>query len=284
MATVTSTANAAVKAARKLVRRHGRDEADEFLVEGPALVEGRDALVRVFATADADAAVLHAVQAAGVEVVEVDDRVARELSDTVTDRGLVGIARLARPSLDAAMEAAMAGGRGRGRVLVADGVADPGNAGTLIRTADAAGFDAVVFTNGSVDPRNPKTVRATAGSLFHLPVVDRVDVAELVAACAPAGLRLVGAVADAPRSYTDADLAGGVALVVGNEAHGLSDAAAAALEDVVAVPMHPQPRPGYTGVAESLNLAASAAVIMFESTRQRTSVAAVGRRRGEAGA
>ena len=268
MPTVTSTANVAVKAARKLVRRHGRDGGDEFLVEGPALVEGLHALTRVFATDAADPALLRTLRTHGIEIVTVTPQVLADLSGTVAPRGVVGVAQLPRPSLDAAMAAVAAQGHGRGRVLVADGVADPGNAGTLIRTADAAGIDAVLFTTGSADARNPKVVRATAGSLFHLPVVDRVDVADLITACAAGGLRLVGAMPAGARPHTDADLAGGVAIVVGNEAHGLSPVMAGALDEAVTVPMHGSPRPGFTGVAESLNLAASAAVLLFESARQ----------------
>lgn len=269
MPTVTSTGNAAVKAARKLVRRHGRDKSAEFLVEGPGLLEGLHVLTRMFATSDADPGVVQAARDHGVEIVQVDVSVMRELTDTTTAQGIVGVARMPRPSLVEAMAAAMAYGRGTGCLVVADGVADPGNAGTLIRTADAAGMDAVVFTSGSVDPRNPKTVRATAGSLFHLPVVDRVEPADLITACIDAGLRLIGAVADADRRHEDAKLARGCAIVLGNEAHGLSPVLAGALDERVAIPMLREPRPGYRGVAESLNLAASAAVLMYETVRQR---------------
>jgi TrmH family RNA methyltransferase len=266
---VISSRNAAVKAARKLVRRHARDQSGEFLVEGPGVVEGLHVLTRMFVTAEADPAIVHDALARGVDIVEVDESVMREVADTATARGIVAVARFPRPSLEEAIRATTVGGRGTGRVLVADGVADPGNAGTLIRTADAAGFDAVVLTTGSVDPRNPKTVRATAGSVFHLPVVDRVEPSDLVTACAGARLRLVGAVANAGRRHDGAELGGGCAVVLGNETRGLSPVLAGALDEVVAIPMLRAPRRGYQGVAESLNLAASAAVLMYESVRQR---------------
>lgn len=264
MTIVTSTANAGIKAARRLARRRGRDEGDRFLVEGPAVDEAYDILERLYVTGDAHAAVASRAAAAGVEVVVVDEAVMSALSDTVTAQGVVGVARSARPSLVGLFDQLPTG-----RVLVADGVADPGNAGTLVRTADAAGFDGVVFTTGSVDPRHPKVVRASVGSLFHLPVVDRVEAADLVTACATSGLRLIGADARAATTSDACDLRTRVALVVGNERHGLSPLLDAALDVRVAIPMHTAPRPGYTGAAESLNLAVSAAVLMLESARQR---------------
>lgn len=262
-ATITSTTNATVKAAKKLLRRHGRDRSDRFLVEGPAVLEGLHATERLFATADALSWIETPAAAHAVDVVVVDEAIIRELAETVTSRGVVAVARMPRPSLDAAMASLSTM-----RVLVADGVSDPGNAGTLIRSADAAGFDAVLFTTGSVDPRSPKTVRATAGSLFHLPVVDRVEPADVITACATAGLRLVGASAQAPTRHVDVDLARRCALVVGNEARGLTPVLADALDDVVSIPMQAAPRDGYRGVPESLNLAVSASVLMYESTRQ----------------
>ena len=265
MTIVTSPANTAVKAAKKLLRRHGRDAADEFLVEGPALLDGADHLRRLFATEDAARSWIGPLAASGVDVITVDERVLAELADTVTCRGAVGVARMPRPSLTAVVDSLVAGGR----LLIVDRVADPGNAGTLVRTADAAGFDAVVFTAGSVDVRHPKVVRASAGSIFHLPVADRVDAADVIAACASAGLRLIGAQAGAPIPYTEANLVGGCAIVVGNEAHGLSPVLAGALDTLVSIPMHGTSRPGHTGVAESLNLAVSAAVLMYETSRQR---------------
>lgn len=139
-------------------------------------------------------------------------------------------------------------------VMVAHQLADPGNAGTIIRSAEAAGAQAVVFTPGSVDPFNPKVVRATAGSLFRVPVV----VAELSALSA-SGLRVLATSSHHGTAYTDADLTGAVALVVGNEAHGVPDDAA--VDGWLTIP--------HAGAAESLNVAMAAAVLAFEVARQR---------------
>ena len=139
-------------------------------------------------------------------------------------------------------------------VMVADRLSDPGNAGTIIRSAEAAGAQAVVLTPGSVDPYNPKVVRATAGSLFRVPVLT----AEL-ATLRAAGLRLLATSSHQGTAYTDVDLASAVALIVGNEAHGVPDDAP--VDGWITIP--------HQGAAESLNVAMAATVLVFEVARQR---------------
>jgi RNA methyltransferase, TrmH family len=142
-----------------------------------------------------------------------------------------------------------------GFVVVADAVADPGNVGTILRSAEAAGADAVVLTAGSVDAFNPKAVRASAGALFHVPVV----LVESIADVGAAGLRVVGTSSHRGRSYSDVDWTGRVAVVLGNESHGLADDAA--VDEWVTV--------AHRGRAESLNVAMAATVLAFEIARQR---------------
>ena len=142
-----------------------------------------------------------------------------------------------------------------GFVVVAVGLSDPGNLGTILRTAEAAGADAVVLTADTVDATNPKVVRASAGALFLVPVVDHVELGELRAA----GLRVLGTSASSGTPYTDADLTGRLALAVGNEAHGLPDDVP--VDDWLTIP--------HAGRAESLNAAMAAAVVCFEAARQR---------------
>ena len=142
-------------------------------------------------------------------------------------------------------------------VLVADRVADPGNLGTILRSAEAAGVDGVVLTAGSVDPFNPKVVRASAGALFRVPVLDAT--LESVHA---AGLRTIGTSSHRGSAHTDADLTGRIALVVGNEARGLPDDAD--VDEWVTI--------RHRGRAESLNVAMAATVLCFEASRQRGSV------------
>lgn len=142
-------------------------------------------------------------------------------------------------------------------VVVGDRIADPGNAGTIIRSAEAAGASAVVFTEGSVDIYNPKVVRATAGSLFRIPVVS-MSLGEL----SGRGLTVLATSSHRGASYLDTDLAGPVAVVLGNEAHGVADDAA--VDGWLTIPHH--------GAAESLNVAMAATVLAFEVARQRRSV------------
>ncbi len=141
-----------------------------------------------------------------------------------------------------------------GFVLVADRIGDPGNLGTILRSSEAAGIDAVVLTAGSVDPYNPKVVRASAGALFRIPVLD-ADLSSVSAA----GLRTIGTSSHRGVAHTDADLTGRIALVVGNEARGLPDDAR--VDEWVTIRHH--------GRAESLNVAMAATVLCFEASRQR---------------
>lgn len=260
--------HATVKAARKLRRRRERAASGLLLVEGPrALAEAIDHLEQVFLADPASEPsrdVAARCAAAGVPVLTVTPGALEALADAGTPQGVVGVARRPQADLDVVLPGATL-------VVVLDGVADPGNAGTVIRTADAAGADAVVLTAGSVDPTNAKAVRASAGSLFHLPVVDRVDAGHVVAACRAAGLRLVATAAGASATYHDLCLTAPTAIVFGNEAHGLSGGVAGQIDITMSVPMTRAARPGYRGQAESLNLATTTAVVLFEIARQRDS-------------
>lgn len=245
-----------VVSARKLLRRAGRDKAGRFLVEGAqavreALAHGR--VHEVFAT-DA-AARRHEAMLAGVPVTRVTDAVAAALSDTVTPQGLVAVCAL----VDVPLAEALAGAPRL--VAVAAGIADPGNAGTLVRVADAAGADAVLLAGDTVDPHNGKAVRASTGSLFHLPVARDRDATAVLHACRAAGLTLLVADGRGELDLHGPDtapvLAGPTAWVFGGEAHGVPAPLAALADHRVRVPIH--------GRAESLNLATAAAVCLYAS-------------------
>jgi len=253
-----------VAAARQLTRRSGREKAGRFLVEGAQAVRealawasaGRGAVHELFATESAAAR----LPATAPRVSIVTDRAAAGLSETVTPQGIVAVCDL----VDVPLDVALAGSPRLVAVLA--GVADPGNAGTVIRVADAAGADAVVFAGPTVDPHNGKCVRASTGSLFHLPLARATDVDAALAACRAAGLTLVGADGHAADDLAAAAgaLAGPTAWVFGSEAHGLSVELAAKLDRSVRVPIY--------GAAESLNLATAAAVCLYATTwRQRQS-------------
>ena len=196
-------------------------------------------------------------QERAVMVVPVDDDAMAALSDTVHPQGLVATARHVDVGLTAALESAPP------LCAVLADVRDPGNAGTVIRTSDAAGAGAVVLTGEVVDPYNPKAVRASVGSLFHLPVVIEPSVVSVVSALRAAGLRVLAAdgsaTMDLDAAETSGLLAGPTAWVFGNEAWGLPEATLALADDVVRVPIY--------GHAESLNLATAAAVCLYASAR-----------------
>lgn len=202
-----------------------------------------------------DVDVLRTAAAGDVPVVVVTDRVAASLSETVTPQGIVAVVR----PLPAEPDAVLSGAR---LVVVLDEVNDPGNAGTAIRTADAAGAAAVILTAGSVDPYNGKCIRASAGSVFSVPVLTGLDAA---AALALAGrdrttiATVLDADDDLDRLIDDGTLANPTAWIFGSEAHGLDPAVAAAADRRVRIPMY--------GGAESLNLAASVAVCLYASAR-----------------
>lgn len=255
----------AVRAARRLRRRRGRAETGLLLAEGPyAVSEAVEHLTQVFVVAEPAPRAVEALarcREAGVAELTVDDRALAALVDAQTPQGIVGVARRPAASLDDLRDASL--------LVVLDRVADPGNLGTVIRTADAVGADGVVLTAGSVDPGNAKAVRSSAGSLFHLPVVDEVTPDGLAAHCRRTGLRLMGAAAGAARRYDDVLWDSPTAIVFGNEAHGLSTDLHRHLQACVSVPIRRPRRPGYRGHAESLNLATTAAVVVFEIARQR---------------
>jgi RNA methyltransferase, TrmH family len=252
---LTSSKNPKVAAAARLKKRSFREQDRAFLVEGAqgvheALDAGR--LRTLFALDDLDPLVLRAREA-GVETLPVAEQVLRAITATVTPQGVVGVASF----VDAELHHLPA----EGCVAVLHDVRDPGNAGTVLRSADAAGAGGVVFADTSVDLYNPKTVRASAGSVFHLPVVRRVATADVIVHLRGNGFRVLAMDARGDRDLYGIDLAGPVAFLFGNEAHGLSDEVRRMADAVVRVP--------HAGRAESLNLAAAASVCLFEWARRR---------------
>ena len=253
-----------IKAARRLTKRALRERERSFLAEGPqAVSEALATGARVsglFVTAPAQAKhadLVAAAEDAGIEIQLVSGEVMGELAQTITPQGLLAVCDFVDVPLDRLDTRAMR------LVAVLANVRDPGNAGTVLRTADAAGADAVIFADASVDLYNGKCVRASAGSLFHLPVVAGARLAEAVAAMRGAGLRIVAADGRADRSLDDpavqARLGEPTAWMFGNEAWGLPAELVALADEAVAVPIY--------GKAESLNLAAAAAVCLYASAR-----------------
>lgn len=260
-----------IRAARKLTRSAGRSRAGLFLAEGPqavreALAEAAgprpDMVVELFT--GAAAAVRHAdlidsALASGVQVRHAEDAAMAQLSETVTPQGIVAVCRALTGGFGLLTDAAAA----PALVAVLAEVREPGNAGTVIRCADAAGADAVVLTRGSCDPLGGKAVRASAGSVFHLPVVTGVPVAAAVNSLRDLGLVVLAADGAGDRDLDEVDDAGDLrrptAWLFGNEAWGLPAEVRDLADEVVRIPVY--------GRAESLNLATASAVCLYASAR-----------------
>lgn len=267
---ITSTANPRVKGLLRLQKRSVREETGRFLVEGV-----REAGRAVAAGAEVDTLVVcadlvppgggevvRAARATGAEVVEVGEHVFRRVSARTGPDGVMLVVRTHPTGLaDLALSATPL-------VLVAAGIEKPGNLGAMLRSAAAAGVDALVLADPVTDVFNPNVVRASMGALFTVPV-GVAAAADVVEWARGGGLRLVVSSPGAAVAHWDAPLAGPVAVVVGSEADGVDRTWFTAADDLVTIPM-----PGADGAAtgdgvDSLNAASTAAVLLFEAVRQR---------------
>jgi TrmH family RNA methyltransferase len=261
-----------LRAARRLTKRALRQRERAFLAEGPqavseALATGAG-VSSLFVTAPAQArhaALVARAAEAGVDVQLVSGEVMTELAQTVTPQGLLAVCDF----VDVPLEEVTGAVPGPSLVALLANVRDPGNAGTVLRAADAAGADAVIFAGASVDVYNGKCVRASAGSLFHLPVVAGVALPAAAAALRAAGLRILAAEGRAASTLdepgTAGTLSGPTAWLFGNEAWGLPAELLALADESVAVPIY--------GRAESLNLATAAAVCLYASAQAQRAAA-----------
>lgn len=253
-----------VKAVRALSRRSMRERTGRFIVEGPQGV--RELLRYAAATAveiyvDAASAqrhemLLESARTGDVPVHDCSAQVLGELADSQHPQGIIAVARSVDVSLEPVLDSVVAQDD-PGFVVVLSQIRDPGNAGTVLRGADAAGARAVIVTDSSVDVYNSKVVRSTAGSLWHLPIVVGVDLSSVIDACRRRGVSVLAADGGGTVLLPDAALAGGHAWVMGNEAWGLSQNIRDECDEVVRVPIY--------GRAESLNLAMAATICMYAS-------------------
>ncbi|WP_232549677.1 TrmH family RNA methyltransferase [Propioniciclava soli] len=273
--------NADLRKARSLLRRKERRESGLFLVEGrqgvrealavPGVVES---LFVRWSDAAANVDLIDAARAEAVPVYAVSEQNLGTMSDTVTPQGVIAVANRVDVDLSTVL-----GTRRKdptqpkkkherkdvALIVICAQIRDPGNAGTVIRCADAFGADAVVFSSDSVEVYNPKTVRASVGSLFHLPVVVGVELEATIEACRAAGMQVFATDGDAGVDLTDLgeQLGRPTAWVMGNEAWGLPAEHLDLADTTVAVPIY--------GHAESLNLATAAAICLYASaSAQRT--------------
>ncbi|MGD0034613.1 RNA methyltransferase [Paenibacillus illinoisensis] len=257
---IVSPQNSRVKEWAQLLEKKHRTRQHKYIIEGIHLVQ--EALR---AQADLECIVYDGEQGVPTELaglegplqlewISVSPAVIAKCTDTMTPQPVFAIVRKGREPLESLLS------EERGLVVVLDGVQDPGNVGTIIRSADAAGAAGVVLGAGSADVYNPKTIRSTMGSLFHLPIVEG-QLESMLPEAKAAGVKLVSTSLQAEYSCYSYDFTQSVWLVIGNEGKGISESTARLVDDAITIPMQ--------GQAESLNAAMAATILMFEAMRQR---------------
>jgi TrmH family RNA methyltransferase len=260
---ITSVSNSRIKEAVKIRERRSTEGDHLFLVEGPKIVEmalAAGAEIREvfftdhFAAKEEGRELLRLLSKRATDICRVADHAFAKLSDTETPQGIAAVASYPFLPLDTLSFNASS------LCTVLDGVRDPGNLGTIIRTADAAGVDAVILLEGTCDAFAPKVIRASAGSIFNVPLALSTD-DQLLAWRREHRIPIAVTAADAPRSLFESELPGALAFVFGNEARGVRKAIKDSADLLVKIPLY--------GKAESLNVAASAAICLYEAVRQR---------------
>lgn len=254
---ITSLKNRKVDQAVKLKRRLHREHEKLFLIEGAQVIgEALEAGIRPTTLLQTESAddIAKRARAAGAEVLDVSESVMSRIASTVSPQGVVAIAPFLDVELAALPEEATS-------VAILAAIRDPGNAGTILRSADAAGIDGVVFASTSVDVYNPKAVRASSGSLFHLPVVRETGVEDAARLLRDRGFTIFATAPDGDADIYEVELSGKTAFVFGNESWGLPEDVSSAVDYTVRIPQ--------AGAAESLNVAAAATVCLFEAARRR---------------
>jgi TrmH family RNA methyltransferase len=258
---VKKSGRGAAQYLRALARRRTvREKERRYIIDGPLLVAEairmHVPIEAIYVEAGTNESIVDDATAAGIRVHVVPPGAVHQFTDVMTPQGVVALAPMQPFTLEQALERAA-----NTPLLVLCAVGDPGNAGTLVRMAEASGVGAVLFCDGSVDPFAPKCVRASAGSIFHVPVVSGGKPVQVLEAIGGRGVQRLGTDAHRGKPYDEVDLTVPFALVLGNEAHGLPADVAEQLDGWVHVPM--------AGDVESLNVAMAGSVICFEAARQR---------------
>ncbi len=266
MEPITSSQNPLIKNIKRLSRRKQREKERKFLIEGARIVA--EAVLSGwplelvltapgFSGPDRDK-LLGLLKSKGIRTVEIGSGLFNELAETESPQGIIALA----PMPGWKLEGIPVGDKPVSPVIVViDGVQDPGNLGTIIRSADAFGADAVLLTRGTVDPYNPKTLRSTMGSIFHLPVLHNLETGDVALFLDKKELTLVVGDPGAEFALSGVDLTTPVALLLGSEARGPSGEYTVRRRINVSIPM--------PGRAESLNVGVAASIMLYEISRQR---------------
>lgn len=251
---ITSSSNAVFKNLMKLKDKKNRDRQGVFVAEGLRFVNEipKEVCVEEYVVSEnfPDTDCLRE----DTKVIRLADNLFRQLSDTDSPQGVMAVCKKLKADEDVLRDET-------GFYIIAEEINDPGNLGTIIRTADACGANAVFLSRGSVDLYNSKVLRSTMGSLFHLPIITDVAIADVVSEMKERGISVYAAHLKGEKYPQEMNFKKGCAFVFGNEARGLKDETAALCDEYVKIPM--------PGKAESLNLSVAAAMLMYETVRQR---------------
>lgn len=258
---ITSTANQQVKLLQQLnKKRKLRDERNIFLAEGGKMFgeAPRERLEKVYFSESYLAEHRDEMQREGLDGLNYEvlqDSVFRAVSDTQTPQGVLCIVRRKSYSLEQLLSVS------KPLLLILENLQDPGNLGTILRTAEGAGVTGVILSKGCVDLYNPKTIRSTMGSIYRIPTLWAEELPPVVRTLQERGVRTCAAHLKGSLAYDEADYRGGTAFLIGNEGNGLSDELTGTADTLIRIPMG--------GQLESLNAAVAAAILMYEANRQR---------------
>lgn len=257
---ITSIANGKVKKIVQLLQKSRvRKKEGIFVVEGKKMVSEipKDQLVEVLyseAFLEKDKTYIEALRKQEIGVEVVSNQVMKHLTDAVTPQGIIGLAKMVQVSFDQLLEK-------EPLIIILEQLQDPGNLGTIIRTADAVGATGVILSKGSVDLYNPKVVRSTMGSLFRVPILKDRNLQADISALQKEGIRILATHLQGSQIIYDCDLTGGIGILIGNEGNGLTDTLTEMADGRVLIPM--------MGDSESLNAGVATSVMVYEALRQR---------------
>ncbi|MEG2893622.1 MAG: RNA methyltransferase [Clostridium sp.] len=250
--------NKLVKNALKLKQKKYREAENLFLAEGirfvECAIENKSIEYILYSKKLFSTSGYERVLESGFNTYEVEESVLEGLCDTVNPQGVIGVCRKSLYTVDNVLG---------GLVAIIDGVQDPGNMGTIIRTCDAAGVSGIVILKGTVDIYNPKVLRSTMGSIFHVPIIHLNNLSEISEDLSNNEYKILATSLEATASLYDHDFSGKTAFILGNEANGVSDESFSLATDLIIIPME--------GSAESLNVGVANGVIVYEALRQKIS-------------
>lgn len=262
--TITSSQNKHIKHIKSLHLKKHRDNLGQYIIEGFKLIEEAIEYKKSFyllllseasLNSSDSSALINKCEDSGIPVYLVSEKIFAEVSEMDTPQGVLAVICKDEQEIDVVID------NPDFDIIILDSVRDPGNVGTIIRTADACGMGAVILSNGCVDLYNSKTLRATMGSMFHIPVFTDVDIIKLIGKLKTANVTVLGADPHSNINCIDAPAVGSTAIVIGNEANGLRDEVKALTTQNITIPM--------PGKAESLNAGIAAAILMYEFTIRR---------------